>query len=98
MQVPIWTRLDSQTTLMSAGPQLSASGSRSRPQARKKVSDDAAYFGPPAGVVVGAKRAAPDRDGEPRAKRKRVDTAATNHALSKREGAEADTRASLVCL
>ncbi|KAH7911811.1 hypothetical protein BJ138DRAFT_1172309 [Hygrophoropsis aurantiaca] len=47
------------------------SGSRSRPQARKKPNDDAAYFGPP---TTGTKRAAVDRaEGEPRVKRKRVD-------------------------
>ncbi|KAI9566986.1 hypothetical protein HD554DRAFT_2039879 [Boletus coccyginus] len=46
------------------------SGSRSRPQARKKPNDDAAYFGPPAA----SKRQAVDRaEGEPRVKRKRVE-------------------------
>lgn len=47
----------------------STSGSRSRPQARKKPNDDAAYFG-----VAGTKRQAVDRaEGEPRVKRKRVE-------------------------
>ncbi|KAG1725563.1 uncharacterized protein EDB91DRAFT_1062125 [Suillus paluster] len=47
----------------------STSGSRSRPQARKKPNDDAAYFG-----VTGTKRQAADRaEGEPRVKRKRVE-------------------------
>jgi hypothetical protein len=47
-------------------------GSRSRPQARKKVNDDAAYFGPP--TAVGVKRHATDKaEGEPRVKRKKVD-------------------------
>ncbi|KAF8139788.1 hypothetical protein EV363DRAFT_1310647 [Boletus edulis] len=47
-----------------------ASGSRSRPQARKKPNDDAAYFGPP----TASKRQAVDRaEGEPRVKRKRVE-------------------------
>ncbi|KAH0838711.1 hypothetical protein J3R83DRAFT_7041 [Lanmaoa asiatica] len=47
-----------------------ASGSRSRPQARKKPNDDAAYFGPP----TASKRQAADRaEGEPRVKRKRVE-------------------------
>jgi hypothetical protein len=46
------------------------SGSRSRPQARKKPNDDAAYFGPP----TASKRHAVDRaEGEPRVKRKRVE-------------------------
>jgi hypothetical protein len=50
-------------------------GSRSRPQARKKVNDDAAYFGPPTGA--GVKRHAADKaDGEPRVKRKKVDATA----------------------
>ncbi|KIJ59820.1 hypothetical protein HYDPIDRAFT_99917 [Hydnomerulius pinastri MD-312] len=52
---------------------LVASGSRSRPQARKKPNDDAAYFGPPSTVT---KRQAVDRaDGEPRVKRKRIEQA-----------------------
>lgn len=64
----------------------STAGSRSRPQARKKPNDDAAYFGPPpggvaVGLTVGAKRHASDRaDGEPRVKRKRLD--ATNMSIS----------------
>ncbi|OAX42562.1 hypothetical protein K503DRAFT_682993 [Rhizopogon vinicolor AM-OR11-026] len=53
---------------LSANPG-SASGSRSRPQARKKPNDDAAYFG-----ATGMKRQAVERaEGEPRSKRKRVD-------------------------
>lgn len=60
-------------TSISAAPHVvTATGSRSRPQARKKVNDDAPYFGPPAGV--GTKRHAIDKaEGEPRVKRKRVD-------------------------
>ncbi|KAJ7789474.1 hypothetical protein B0H14DRAFT_2944512 [Mycena olivaceomarginata] len=58
-----------------SAPQLPASttGSRSRPQARKKVNDDAAYFGPPT-TGAGAKRTMDKVDGEaaPRVKRKRV--------------------------
>lgn len=50
-------------------------GSRSRPQARKKVNDDAAYFGPPTGA--GVKRHAADKaEGEPRVKRKKMDATA----------------------
>ncbi|KAH7884012.1 hypothetical protein F5I97DRAFT_1633940 [Phlebopus sp. FC_14] len=64
---------------MSASGALSngvASGSRSRPQARKKPNDDAAYFGPPS---TATKRLAVDRaDGEPRVKRKRVESTARN--------------------
>ena len=51
-----------------------ASGSRSRPQARRKPNDDAAYFGPSTGVAVvaGTKRHASSMDGESmRVKRKR---------------------------
>jgi hypothetical protein len=66
---------DSTTDDKMSAPQLPASttGSRSRPQARKKVNDDAAYFGPPT-TGAGAKRAMDKVDGEaaPRVKRKRV--------------------------
>ncbi|KAH7926197.1 hypothetical protein BV22DRAFT_1063441 [Leucogyrophana mollusca] len=65
------------TTSAAALNGAAPSGSRSRPQARKKPNDDAAYFGPPA---AGAKRQAADRaEGEPRVKRKRVDVS-TNAA------------------
>ena len=49
-------------------------GSRSRPQARNKVNDDAAYFGPPTGA--GVKRHTADKAEEPRVKRKKVDVTA----------------------
>ncbi|SJL05377.1 uncharacterized protein ARMOST_08744 [Armillaria ostoyae] len=46
-----------------------------RPQARKKVNDDASYFGPPGASSL--KRQAVERvDGEPRVKRKRVEPVA----------------------
>ncbi|KAF9004160.1 hypothetical protein BDZ89DRAFT_1095732 [Hymenopellis radicata] len=49
-------------------------GSRSRPQVRKKVNDDASYFGPPSTSSAGTKRQATERlEGEPRMKRKRAD-------------------------
>ncbi|KIM65203.1 hypothetical protein SCLCIDRAFT_14920 [Scleroderma citrinum Foug A] len=55
-----------------------ASGSRSRPQARKKPNDEAAYLGPPS---TGAKRQANDRaEGEPRVKRKRIESSSTRKA------------------
>lgn len=61
----------------------STSGSRSRPQARKKPNDDAAYFG-----VAGTKRQAADRaEGEPRVKRKRVEHGTT---VSRRADKSAD--------
>ncbi|KAG2160235.1 uncharacterized protein EDB93DRAFT_1074561 [Suillus bovinus] len=61
----------------------STSGSRSRPQARKKPNDDAAYFG-----VAGTKRQAADRaEGEPRVKRKRVEH---NTTVSRRADKSAD--------
>jgi len=54
-----------------------ASGSRSRPQARKKPNDDAAYLGPP----TGAKRQANDKaEGEPRVKRKRIESSSARKA------------------
>ncbi|KAI5991303.1 hypothetical protein F5J12DRAFT_468640 [Pisolithus orientalis] len=62
------------------------SGSRSRPQARRKPNDDAAYTGPSS---TGAKRHATDRaEGEPRVKRKRLDPASA--AARRAEKAEAD--------
>ncbi|KAF9229809.1 hypothetical protein BS17DRAFT_744306 [Gyrodon lividus] len=64
-----------------------ASGSRSRPQARKKPNDDAAYFGPP---PTASKRQAVDRaEGEPRVKRKRVEPNSARKA--DKAGAGADT-------
>ncbi|KAJ6519246.1 hypothetical protein C8R45DRAFT_950671 [Mycena sanguinolenta] len=74
--------------------QMTGTGSRSRPQARKKVNDDAAYFGPPMGNA-GAKRHAADKvDGEPRVKRKRADPMAVSAANNRRD--DADSRVSLV--
>ena len=81
---------------MSSAPQASATGSRTRPQARKKPNDDASYFGPTgnSGTATGTKRQASDKaDGEPRGKRKRVDLAPTS---SRKEIVEAEERASLV--
>ncbi|EGN94103.1 hypothetical protein SERLA73DRAFT_188687 [Serpula lacrymans var. lacrymans S7.3] len=78
----------------------SASGSRSRPQARKKQHDDAPYFAPP--VSASSKRQAPDRvDGEPRVKRKRVDTSNTAGGSSAGarkgdKGADTDSKSSLI--
>ncbi|KAF7972583.1 hypothetical protein HWV62_38572 [Athelia sp. TMB] len=72
-------------------PPLTAipTNSKARPQ-RKKVNDDAAYFGPPTGAL-GVKRPAIDRaDGEPRVKRKRMDVpvflANGNNGIAKRVG------------
>ena len=68
-------------------------GSRSRPQARKKPNDDASYFGPALGGsgAVGTKRHAADKvEGEPRGKRKRIEPTV------RREVAEHEPRASLV--
>ncbi|TFY60976.1 hypothetical protein EVJ58_g4793, partial [Rhodofomes roseus] len=64
-------------------PNASTSTARSRPQlSRKKLNaDDAAYHAPPSASAAGAKRTATERaDGEPRAKRKRVD--ASSNAAS----------------
>ena len=61
--------------------EASTAGSRSRPQARKKASDDAAYLGSVSGV--GAKRQAIDKvEGEPRVKRKKVEQGNINAAAT----------------
>ncbi|KAI6022577.1 hypothetical protein EDC04DRAFT_2575156 [Pisolithus marmoratus] len=61
-------------------------GSRSRPQARRKPNDDAAYTGPSS---TGAKRHATDRaEGEPRVKRKRLEPGSA--AARRAEKADAD--------
>ena len=61
--------------------EASTAGSRSRPQARKKASDDAAYLGSVSGV--GAKRQAIDKvEGEPRVKRKKVEQGNINAAAA----------------
>lgn len=73
--------------------QPSITGSRSRPQARKKPNDDASYFGPAPGGAVGTKRHAADKvEGEPRGKRKRIEPTV------RREAVEQEPRASLVCV
>jgi len=81
---------------MSSAPQALSTGSRTRPQARKKPNDDASYFGPTgnSGATAGTKRQASDKaDGEPRGKRKRAEPAPTS---SRKDIAEAEERASLV--
>lgn len=78
---------------MSASVNQVASGSRSRPQARKKVNDDAAYFGPPSGSgVTGTKRQATDKaDGDlNRAKRKRVETTHSTMTNGKKDAPDPD--------
>ncbi|KAG6333968.1 hypothetical protein ID866_5119 [Astraeus odoratus] len=71
-----------------------ASGSRSRPQARKKPNDDAAYMGPPS---TAAKRQAADRaEGEPRVKRKRVEPSSAAARKTDKAGADADEEKSSV--
>jgi hypothetical protein len=93
------------TTNMSSTVPVSAStsGSRSRPQARRKPNDDAAYLGPSiaggsAVVLSGTKRHAGERiEGEPRVKRKRVETS-NNNVVARRTGADGtmDLKGSLV--
>ena len=77
-----------------------ATSSRSRTQSRKKVNDDAAYFGPPASStsVSATKRQAPDKaEGEPRVKRKRVETShLVTPSNGKRDNIEIEPRKSLV--
>ncbi|KAF8876807.1 hypothetical protein CPB85DRAFT_1235455 [Mucidula mucida] len=70
-------------------------GSRSRPQVRKKVNDDASYFGPPSTSSAGTKRQATDRlEGEPRMKRKRADPTIPVPAF--RDSGDVEHRISLV--
>ena len=65
--------------------EANTAGSRSRPQARKKASDDAAYLGSVSGV--GAKRQAIDKvEGEPRVKRKKVEQGNINAAAAATAG------------
>ncbi|KAF8060953.1 hypothetical protein FPV67DRAFT_1587500 [Lyophyllum atratum] len=85
--------------MATTAPQNSASGSRSRPQARRKPNDDASYFGPPVtnNTTAGVKRHAADKaEGEPRGKRKRVEPITTTSANFRRDGTDADQRTSLV--
>ncbi|KAF8912883.1 hypothetical protein CPB84DRAFT_1759770 [Gymnopilus junonius] len=80
---------------MSAAVVQPSSSSRLRTQARKKVNDDAAYFGPPAST--GMKRQAADKaEGEPRVKRKRVETNQVASTSGKKDAAEPEPRKSLV--
>ncbi|TFK40938.1 hypothetical protein BDQ12DRAFT_678625 [Crucibulum laeve] len=68
--------------------QPTASGSRSRPQARKKANDDGAYLGslPASTGISSVKRQATDKaEGEPRTKRKRVDAAGTATTATKKD-------------
>ncbi|KAG6857667.1 hypothetical protein H0H87_010236 [Tephrocybe sp. NHM501043] len=84
-----------------SAPQVSASGSRSRPQARKKPNDDASYFAPVAsGSGAGAKRHAMDKaDGEPRGKRKRIDPiTVTSLASARKDGVDSEPKTSLKTL
>lgn len=93
-QIPdLEARHCTKTTRPMSAP-TTTTGSRSRPQARKKHNDDAAYFGPP---VAGAKRHAVDKvDGEPRVKRKRMEPIVTSAGGSRRELQDGEARASLV--
>ena len=77
--------------MSTSAPQPSAS--RARTQSRKKLNDDAAYFGPTSSAA--SKRQAVDKaEGEPRTKRKRIDT---GHGIfSKKDGFEMEARQSLV--
>lgn len=84
---------------MSASVTQVATGSRSRTQARKKVNDDAAYFGPPTGAGASSnKRQATDKaDGDlSRAKRKRVEASHAVVPNGKKDAPEPESRKSLV--
>lgn len=83
---------------MSSGPPTSTTGSRSRPQVRKKPNDDASYFGPTGGMsaTAGVKRQATDKvEGESRNKRKRVEPITTSVAHGRKD-IELEERTSMV--
>lgn len=69
------------------------STSRARTQSRKKLNDDAAYFGP-SGSAASKRQAIEKAEGEPRTKRKRIDTSHGN--FSKKDSFEMEPRESLV--
>jgi len=84
---------------MSSATVQTSSSSRSRTQARKRINDDAAYLGPPASIPgpSGTKRHAAEKaDGEPRVKRKRVETSYIVPPNGKKDGLENEPRKSLV--
>ncbi|THV08605.1 hypothetical protein K435DRAFT_959146 [Dendrothele bispora CBS 962.96] len=74
------------------------SGSRSRPQVRKKITnEDASYIGPSASALAGSKRQAADRaEGEPKAKRKRVVDTSNGMPAPPPRTVETETRISMV--
>jgi len=71
------------------------SSSRARTQTRKKLNDDAAYFGP-SGSGASKRQAVDKAEGEPRTKRKRIDTAHGNASLNNKRDHEIEARKSLV--
>lgn len=75
-----------------------STGSRSRPQARKRANDDSPYFGPPVSSgPSGTKRQATDKaDGEPRVKRKRVDAVVSAAVSNKKDITDGDQKPSMV--
>ncbi|KAF9535795.1 hypothetical protein CPB83DRAFT_842352 [Crepidotus variabilis] len=76
-----------------------SSSSRSRTQSRKKVNDDAPYMGPSGAIAstTATKRQAVDKaDGEPRVKRKRVETVPATSSTNKKDAMDAEPRKSLV--
>lgn len=84
---------------MSSAAVQTSSSSRSRTQARKRISDDAAYLGPPTSIAgpSGTKRHAAEKaEGEPRVKRKRVETSYVVPPNGKKDGLENEPRKSLV--
>ncbi|KAH9920311.1 uncharacterized protein B0H18DRAFT_1024778 [Fomitopsis serialis] len=73
------------TSAAHGGAGTPASGAA--PTCQQLHADDAAYHAPPSASAVGVKRVAGERaDGEPRAKRKRVDASATAGAASSAAG------------
>lgn len=81
--------------MASSATATTATGSRSRTQARKKLNDDAAYMAPPS-ASAGTKRQAADKaDGEPRVKRKRVEPVTATASSNGKKDAEEQQRSSM---
>ena len=79
--------------MSASAPQPSTS--RARTQTRKKLNDDAAYFGP-SGSGASKRQAVDKAEGEPRTKRKRIDTAHGNASANNKKDHETESRKSLV--
>jgi len=82
---------------MATSATTGTTGSRSRPHARKKTNDDAAYMAPPSASTGTKRQAAEKADGEPRVKRKRVEPVTATASSNGKKDAEELQRSSMVC-